>query len=113
MSASEEFIAYVRELLLPLGPLKSGKFFGGFAFKSGHRQFAMIMDNTLYFRVNEETRLRYKQEGMKPFSYATKKGRVEVHKYYSVPDYLLEEPDGLLNWAKDAIDASYGSRSRA
>lgn len=107
MSASPEFIEYVRELLAPLGQLKDGKFFGGFAFKSGSKQFAMIMDNTLYFCVNDLTRPRYQDMGMEPFSYVTKKGRVNVKKYFSVPEDLFEDQEKLLEWASEAIQSVY------
>ncbi len=107
MSASPEFIEYVRELLIPLGELKDGKFFGGFAFKSGTKQFAMIMGNTLYFCVNDQTRPKYEALGMEPFSYSTKKGRVNVKKYYSVPEDLFENNDKLIEWANEAIESAY------
>ncbi len=109
MSASQEFIEYVRELLLPLGELKDGKFFGGFAFKSGSKQFAMIMGNTLYFCVNDQTRKKYVALGMEPFSYSTKNGRVTVKKYYSVPGELFEYNEKLIAWANEAIDSAYKS----
>jgi DNA transformation protein len=107
MSASREFIEYVRELLLPLGPLTDGHFFGGFAFKSGDRQFAMIMGNTLYFRVNEASRAHYEREGMAPFYYSTKKGIVQVKKFYTVPENLFDEQDALILKAREAIHAAY------
>jgi len=109
MSASPEFIAYVRDLLAPLGTLKDGKFFGGFAFKSGSKQFAMIMGNTLYFCVNNQTRKKYEAAGMEPFSYSTKNGRVKVNKYFSVPDDLFENQDKLVEWAREAIQSAYSS----
>ena len=109
MSASPEFIEYVRELLLPLGNLKDGKFFGGFAFKSGSKQFAMIMGNTLYFCVNDQTRPKYKALGMEPFSYSTKKGRVRVNKYFSVPEELFENQEKLVEWAREAIESAYSA----
>ncbi|MBL1277596.1 MAG: TfoX/Sxy family protein [Ectothiorhodospiraceae bacterium] len=107
MSASPEFIEFVRELLLPLGELKDGKFFGGFAFKSGTKQFAMIMGNTLYFCVNAHTREKYEALGMEPFSYSTKKGKVNVKKYYSVPDDFFEDNEQLVAWANEAIESAY------
>lgn len=107
MSASPEFIEYVRELFAPLGELKDGKFFGGFAFKSGAKQFAMIMGNTLYFCVNDRTRPKYEGEGMVPFSYSTKRGLVKVKKYYSAPEDLFEDQEKLLEWAREAIDSAY------
>ncbi len=109
MSSSIEFIAYVKELFIPLGELKGGKFFGGFAFKSGAKQFAMIMDNTLYFCVNEQTRPKYINLAMQPFSYSTKKGIVNVKKYYSAPEELFEDQDELLKWAHEAIESAYSA----
>jgi DNA transformation protein len=107
MGASLEFIEYVRELFAPLGQLKENKFFGGFAFKSGSKQFAMIMDNTLYFCVSENTRPKYEAIGMAPFSYSTKRGIVKVKKYYSVPEDLFEDQEKLIAWASEAIQSAY------
>ena len=109
MSASPEFIEYVKELFIPLGSLKDGKFFGGFAFKSGTKQFAMIMGNTLYFCVNEQTRPKYEAIGMEPFSYSTKKGIVNVRKYFSAPEDLFEDQEKLIEWANEAIKSAYSA----
>ncbi len=109
MSASQEFIKYVKELLLPLGELSEGVFFGGFSFKSGSKQFAMIMGNTLYFCVNDQTRKKYQSLHMVPFSYSTKKGIVNVNKYFSVPEELFENEEDLIIWAKEAIQVAHSS----
>jgi len=109
MSASPEFIEYVKELFIPLGHLTEGKFFGGFAFKSGSKQFAMIMGNTLYFCVNDKTRPMYEEKGMEPFSYSTKKGIVNVRKYFSAPEELFENPEQLVEWANQAIESAYSA----
>lgn len=106
MNTSSEFVDYVRELLAPLAPFTDGKFFGGHAMKYQGIQFAMIMGNTLYFRVNADTRPDYERRGCQPFSYSTKKGLVEVRKFYSLPEELLEQPEELLVWARRAILAS-------
>ena len=106
MSASAEFVAYVRELLAPLGNIDGGKFFGGHAMKHGARQFAMVMGSTLYFRVDDSSRPAYEKRGAKPFSYATKKGVVQVRKYYAAPAELLDDPAQLLVWARQAIAAA-------
>jgi DNA transformation protein and related proteins len=89
--------------------VSDGIFFGGFAFKSGNKQFAMIMANTLYFRVNDASRPHYEREGMLPFSYSTKKGEVIVKKFYSVPEYLFDEQEGLILRAREAINAAYSA----
>jgi DNA transformation protein len=110
MSASPEFIEYVRELLSPLSELKDAKFFGGHAFKFRSKQFAMIMGNTLYFCVNENTRPKYESLGMEPFSYSKKGGLVKVRKYFRVPEELFENSDELLQWAREAIDSAFAAK---
>ncbi len=66
----------------------------------------MIMDNTLYFCVNHQTRIKYETNQMKPFSYSTKKGQVKVEKYYAVPADVLENHGELVAWAKEAIQTA-------
>jgi len=106
MSARLEFIEYVRELLAPVGDLEEGTFFGGFAFKRNSKQFAMIMGNTLYFCVNDQTRPKYQLMGMESFSYKTKRGRIEVKKYFSIPEEFFENQDKLIEWADEAIESA-------
>src|SRR6266850_1682641 len=100
MSASPEFVSHVRDLLAPLGHLSDGKFFGGHAIKHRGSQIAMVMGNTLYFRVSDGTRSRYEQKGCRPFSYSTKNGIVQVRKYYAAPEELFENREELLAWAR-------------
>jgi DNA transformation protein len=106
MSANAEFVSYVCELLAPLGDIRDGKFFGGHAMKHGGKQFAMVMGNTLYFRVDDSSRPAYEKKGSKPFSYSTKNGVVQVRKYYAAPAELLDDPAQLLAWARQAISAA-------
>ncbi len=106
MSANAEFVRHVRDQLAPLGALTGGTFFGGHAIKSGGRQFAMVMGNTLYFRVNDTTRADYEAAGSAPFAYTTKKGVVQVRTYFRAPEALLDDRDLLVAWAHRAVAAA-------
>ena len=106
MSASAEFVAFVREQLTPLGALTDGTFFGGHALKQHGRQFAMVMGNTLYFRVDDTTRPDFEKRGCQAFSYATKTKVVQVRKYFSAPLELFDDQAQMLNWARQAIRAA-------
>ena len=103
VTASTEYTEYVLELLKPIGPVQTGRFFGGVGISSGTIQFAMIMGNSLYFVVDESTRKKYELVGMEPFSYATKKGRVQVRKYFELPEEVLLDPAQLRKWADEAM----------
>jgi DNA transformation protein len=102
MSASTEYTAYVLEMLEPIGPVRTGRFFGGVGILSGSVQFAMIMGNSLYFVVDDSTRPKYERAGMAPFAYTTKKGRVQVRKYFELPEDILTDPEQLRLWANES-----------
>lgn len=92
MSASAEYTEYVLELLEPLGRVRTTRFFGGVGLSVGTAQFAMIMGNSLYVVVNDSTRPKYEKAGMAAFSYLTKKGRVQVRRYFELPEEILTDP---------------------
>ncbi|MHA1600029.1 MAG: TfoX/Sxy family protein [Alphaproteobacteria bacterium] len=109
MTANSEFVDFITEQLAPMGPLAAGRFFGGHAFKSGDVQFAMIMGNTLYLRVDDKTRPAFEDRGAQPFSYGKKTRLVAVKTNYAAPEELLDEPDELVVWARRALDAAIRS----
>lgn len=100
---SAEFTEHILELLEPIGSVDAKRFFGGVGISNGFVQFAMLMGDSLYFVVDDETRAKYENAWMPPFSYLTKKGRVQVRRYFEVPEDILADPEQLQRWAKDAI----------
>lgn len=106
MAASDEYTEYVLELLEPIGPVKASRLFGGIGVSRASVQFAMIMDNSLYFVVDDGTRSHYEAAGMRPFSYETQKGRVQVRRYFEVPEEVLSDPDELRVWARASMRAA-------
>lgn len=110
MTASIEYTEYVLEHLAPVGSLHTGRFFGGVGISSGAIQFAMIMGNSLYFVVDEITRKKYEQMGMQPFSYLSKKGRVQVRKYFELPEEVLTDPAQLRIWADEAMSVAHKTK---
>lgn len=103
MSTSTEFETYVLESLKLVSSVKKGRFFGGVGFSCNSIQFAMMMENRLYFVVDEDTRKKYELAGMSSFSYMTKKRRIQVRRYFEVPEEVLDDPEQLGHWAKEAI----------
>lgn len=110
---SEAFVHYVLDALKSVGALQAGRFFGGVGISDGHVQFAMIMGNSVYCVVDDRTRPLYEACGMSPFSYMTKKGRVQVRKYYELPEDILSDADELKQWVRQSIDAATQCKSTA
>lgn len=75
--------------------------FGGVGLYSGELFFALIADDTVYFKTDESTRPDFEARGMGPFRpFGDAGGTMQ---YYQVPEDLLEDPEALRPWAEKAI----------
>ena len=75
--------------------------FGGVGIYAGDLFFALLDDDTLYFKVDDATRPQFENRGMAPFRPDGEGG--EVMQYYEVPADLLEDPEELGPWVEAAI----------
>ena len=98
-----EYVEHILELLEPVGMLQASRFFGGVRLSTGFVQFAMMMGKSLYFVVDDDTQRKYEQAGMGPLSYQTKKGRIEMRRYFEVPEDVLSVAEQLRHWAREAM----------
>ncbi len=114
MGASAEYVEYIKELLGDFPELITKKYFGGVAFRSSHlgkdKQFAVVLGDTLYFVVDDQTRPQYEAKGMKPFSYDKKDKTVTVKKWFTAPEELFEDEIQMREWAMQALEASVRSK---
>lgn len=106
MSVSGDYIEFVRDLLGEFEPLRIKRMFGGAGVYSGEFFFAILADDTLYLRANEDNRADFEQRGLHPFSYETKTGRTVTMSYYPVPAEAMEDPEALAPWARGALAAA-------
>jgi DNA transformation protein len=74
--------------------------FGGVGIYAGDLFFALMDDDTLYFKVDDSNRERFEARGMGPFRPYGEGG--EVMQYYEVPADVLEDVELLGSW----VDAS-------
>jgi DNA transformation protein len=84
--------------------------FGGVGIYGREFFFALIDDDTLYFKVDESNRPDFEARGMGPFRPYGEDG--ETMGYYRVPDDLLEDADVLGQWAEKAIAVARQAKSR-
>ena len=82
--------------------------FGGVGIYAGEHFFALIADDTLYFKVDDETRTNYTAGGMGPFRPYGETG--EVMQYYAVPAEVIEDADALRPWVADAVAVARRAR---
>lgn len=107
---SDEFRGFVLDQLSQVPALSSTAFFGGIGLRSGTNFFGMIMDGTLYLSTSPATREEYQKLGSRCFSYAKKDGKVQATKLFEVPAEVLDDPEILHAWARQAIVVSRQKR---
>jgi DNA transformation protein and related proteins len=106
MPVSEHYIAFVQDLLADFEPLRIKRMFGGAGIYSGDLFFAILVEDALYLKVDDGNREPYQARGIQPFAYEGKDGRRATMSYYPVPPELLDDPNALAPWARQAIDAA-------
>ncbi len=106
MPVSAGYIDFVRDLLAHFEPLRIRRMFGGAGVYSGELFFAILVDDTLYLKVDDVTRADYEARGLSPFRYRSKQGKTMTMGYYPLPAEVLEDPEELRAWATRAVEAA-------
>ena len=106
MVASDTFAEFLREQLAPLGRLSLRRMFGKTGVFCDGVMFAVVTENTLYFRVDDENRVTFKEaQSFPPLNYAKKGSTIDLS-FWRVPERLFDEPDELISWARAALAAA-------
>lgn len=106
MVSGDTFGEFLREQLAPLGRITLRRMFGKTGVFCDGFMLAMVRDNTLYFRVDDDNRAAFKEaESFPPLNYA-KKGSTIALSFWRAPERLFDEPDELVAWARLALAAA-------
>jgi DNA transformation protein len=106
MVASDSFAEFLREQLAPLGRITMRRMFGKTGVFCGGLMLGMVRDDTLYFRVDEDNRVAFKEaESFPPLNYEKKGGTIDLS-FWRAPERLFDEPDELVAWARAALAAA-------
>ena len=84
-----------------LSGVRAKRMFGGVGLYADDSFFALIDDDVLYLKVDEETRSDFERLGLRPFQ-PFGEGTATMQ-YYQLPEDLLEDPDALRPWAEGAV----------
>jgi DNA transformation protein len=94
-----EFVAHVVEQLRPFGPVTVRSMFGGWGIYRDGVFFALVADDTLYFKSDDENRAQFERASPGPFTFR-KKGETVVTHYFAVPEDAFEDPQVMARWAR-------------
>jgi DNA transformation protein len=106
-------VSHCLELLAPLGRTSSRRMFGGHALYIDGLCMALIIQDTLYLKVDDTSRPLFEREGCKAFTYDTKQGERHALGYFSAPEEAMESPAEMTPWARRALAAAVAARAKA
>jgi DNA transformation protein len=103
---------YIRDLFSAFGPVTVRRMFGGAGIYADDVMFALVADEVIYLKVDDETAGVFEQEGLAPFTYSKKPGRQAVMSYRRMPDRCYDDPDEMAVWAARALGAAQRKASK-
>ena len=106
MVASASFAEFLCEQLAPLGSVSTRRMFGKTGVFCDGVMIGMVADDTLFLRVDAQSRSTFKEaEAFPPLNYK-KKGETIDLAFWRAPERLFDEPDELVTWARAALAAA-------
>lgn len=106
MVASDGFAEFLRDQLAPLGRITMRRMFGKTGVFCNGLMLGMVTDDTLYVRVDDQNKDRFREaQSAPPLNYEKKGATIDLA-FWRVPERLLDEPDELVAWARAALAAA-------
>lgn len=103
--ADQRFLAYVLELLEPLGGCSTRAMFGGHGMYRDGAIFGLVLHDRLYLKTDEESKSAFIGAGGVAFEYPGKTRSVQAG-YWSPPEQALESSEDLIRWVRLALAAA-------
>ncbi len=106
---SSSYVDYALEILAGLGPVRARAMMGGHIVHCGGVAIALVYDDRLSLKTDEETREAFRAAGGEPFTYELR-GKVVEMSYCTPPDAALDAPEAMRPWAELALAAALRKR---
>jgi len=98
------FAQYVQEELLgDISGITIRRMFSGYGVYKDGVVFGMIIDDVLYFKVDDEIKSFFENAQSKPFTYTHKSGKTVTMPYWELPPDVTEDKDELHKWVERSV----------
>src|ERR1044072_2904882 len=91
---------------------KVDKLSSTFVFNNPNQTSACGCGESVQLKPDAETIPEFEQEGLSPFTYATKDGEHKLTSYWRMPERLYDDPEELAQWARRAHAAAMRAAAR-
>lgn len=109
MTVSNHFLLHAVESMSHVAPISYRRIFNGYGIYHHGVQFAIVINDRLYFRADESSRGLYLAKRMTAFLPASI-GTGESN-FFQLPDEVLTHPAELIFWMRIAVEAAQGGYS--
>ena len=102
---SRDYLDYLHDLFSAFAPVTTRAMFGGHGIYRDGTIIGIVIDETIYLKVDDATRAAFEAEGCAPFMYEARGKRIPMS-YWSVPEDALDSPQEFRPWAQRAWGAA-------
>lgn len=104
-----EYVEFVREILEPFGVVRARRMFGGHGLYHQDLMFALIADDALYLKADDDSAHWFRERRLAPFEYM-KQDKPTRLSYYAAPEEMFDDPEEAVLWASRAYEAALRAR---
>ena len=107
-----EFVDYLNEVFEGFGPIRIRRMFGGHGVYHRNLMFALVADDLLYLKVDDQSERKFSERGLEQFEYV-KNGKAMKMSYFMAPEEIYEDPDEAKVWANLAYEAALRNKNKS
>jgi len=100
-----EFIDSLNDVFVAFGAISSKRMFGGYGIYHDGLMFALVADDQLYLKADQQSETVFKANGLPAFQFE-KNGKLIKMSYFLAPESLYDDPQSAKEWATRAYDAA-------
>ena len=110
MATSKDYLEYILDVLSLCDNITAKRLFGGYGLYQNGIIFAIIVENELYFKVDESNINLYQNLNSEPLTFHAKRKAITMS-YWKVPDEIIENKELLVTHLELAVLASAKTRN--
>lgn len=96
----------VSDLLSEVEGVRARAMFGGHGVYKDDLIFAIIVDDELYYKVDDSNRKDFEALGSEPFVYRAKGNKRVAMSYWKLPSQIMDDREELLRWTQKSLAIS-------
>ena len=109
MKAPSEFVGNLNDVFALFGAIEAKRMFGGYGVYHDGLMFALVADDVLYLKADEDSAGSFVELGLQQFQYE-KSGKTMRMSYYAAPEEIFDDPEQAKEWADRAYEAALCAR---